>query len=81
MFCHWDPYSFGHQLNCCEVRKVDDEDDNDDDDNGDDGDDDNNNNNNNNSVSSAEAKSWRPQILRRSRDSQSCDKMADNTEL
>jgi hypothetical protein len=65
---------------------VDDEDDNDDDY----GDGNNNNNNNNNkSVSSAEAKSWRPQILRPSRDravtrwpiAQSCDKMADNTEL
>ena len=55
---------------------MDDEDDDDDDDDGDDDDD-----NNNKSVSSADAKSWRPQILRRSRDSQSCDKMADNTEL
>jgi hypothetical protein len=43
----------------------------------DDDDDDDDNNNNNKSVSSAEAKSWRPQILRRSRNRQSCDKMAD----
>jgi hypothetical protein len=49
---------------------------------GDDGDgngDNYNDDNDNKSVSSAEAKSWRPQILRCSRDRQSCDKMADNT--
>ena len=37
-----DPHSFENHLNCCDVRKVDDDYDEDDDD-----DDDNNNNNNN----------------------------------
>jgi hypothetical protein len=37
--------------------------------------------NNNKSVTSAETKSWRPQILRCSRDRQRRDKMVANTEL